>query len=226
MLGQILSYAAVIFITVVQLPTSSPTFLFPETVEDHGIPVQTVKLNPDLSCIPLDECPSLVWLVNNITSIKGISLKMASDALKSKRCVLAEINSEQELTSKTRVACPRINDFSVDTVDEDEDDYEIRTVFDFAKRISLECSLHIEHGAIIDPLSDLQIKSLTGKRKKYHNLKRLAKRRIFRITADGLCCWRLYTQVRFGGDSTFIEPGDEIFPEIHIKSTQQVECEG
>ena len=155
---------------------------------------------------------------------------MASDALKAKRCVIPEINSEKELTLKTRVACPTINDFSVDTFDEDEDDYEIRTVFDFdavsSTRVNLECSLHIEHGHITDPLSDMEIKSLTGKRKKYPNLKRLSKRRILRITADGLCCWRLYTEIHFSGDSTFIEPDDEIFPETLIKSTQQVECIG
>lgn len=217
-------YSSVMVMIVVHLATSSPTFFFPETINEDGIAVQTVKLNEDLSCVPLEECPALVWLINNITSIKGISEKRASDALKAKRCVIDEINSEQELTLKTRVACTTIHDFSVDTFEEVEDDYEIRTVFEFTERLNLECSLHIEHGDIIDPLSDMEIKSLTGKRKKYPNLKRLSKRRILRITADGICCWRVYTQIHFGGDSTFIEPDDEIFPELLIKSTQQVEC--
>ena len=237
MIGRIMCYTSVIAIAVVQLATASPTFIFPKLIDDHGNPVQTVQLNEDLTCIPLEECSALVWLINNVTSIKGVSEKMASDALKAKRCVIDEINSEQELTLKTRVACPTIHDFSVDTLDEDEDDYnstltiheddyEIRSAFEFhfKKRVNLECSLHIEHGHIIDPLSDMEIKSLTGKRKKYPNLKRLSKRRILRITADGLCCWQIYTHIHFGGDSTFIEPDDEIFPELLIKSTQQVEC--
>jgi len=215
----------------------SPTFLFPDTIESEtGGEIFISKLNDDQTCIPLGTCSQLAWLAREIPAERYISQilspKNISRTLKSKRCVINEADSEQEVTMQTRVVCPKIHDISVDTdkndcgVDcNDEEDYEVRTVFELERRTSIECSIQLQHGELDDPLNDLQIKFLSGKRKKYHNLKRLAERRVLRVTADGFCCWRVYQKVGFRGDSSFVEPDDEIFPDHLVKSTRQVECD-
>lgn len=215
----------------------SPTFLFPDTIESEtGGEIFISKLNDDQTCIPLQTCPELSWLAREIPPEKYISQvlspKNISRTLKSKRCVISEVESEEEVTMQTRVVCPKIHDISVDTNKKDcgedcndEEDYEVRTVFELERRTSIECSIQLQHGELSDPLNDLQIKSLSGKRKKYHNLKRLAKRRVLRVTAHGFCCWRVYQKVGFRGESSFIEPDDEIFPDHVVMSTQQIECD-
>jgi len=215
----------------------SLSFEFPDTIESEtGKEIFISKLDDDQACVPLKDCPTLSWLKRELPSEKYIaqllSPRSISKTLKSKRCVIRDADSEDDVTMETRVVCPKIHDKSVNKMEkdcdedcDDEDDYEVRTVFELERRTSLDCSIELQHGELDDPLKDLQIKSLSSKRKKYGHLKRLRNRRVLRVSAHGFCCWRVYQKTRFRGESTFIEPDDEAFPEHLIKSTQAVECD-
>ena len=88
--------------------------------------------------------------------------------------------------------------------------------------MKVHCSIQLQHGEIDAPLMDLKMTSLSGKRKKYQRLQRLAKRRVLRILAEGPCCWRVYDKIYFNGQSTHIDPNVETFPGHLVKSGQQV----
>lgn len=212
---------------------SLASFKFPETIiSETGVEIFVPELDENQSCIPLKDCPPLSWLAREISSEK-LSQMLSSQDIKSKRCVISEVDTEEEVTMETRVVCPKIHDKSVAKNEKDcgddcewtEDDYEIRTVFELERNTAIECSIQLQHGEVDDPLNDLQIKSLSGKRKKYRHLKRLAERRVIRVTADGFCCWRVYQRKGFKGESTYIEPNDETFPDHLVMSTELVECE-
>ena len=216
---------------------SLASFKFPETIiSETGVEIFVPELDENQSCIPLKDCPPLSWLAREISSEKLSQMLSSQDisrTLKSKRCVISEVDTEEEVTMETRVVCPKIHDKSVAKNEKDcgddcewtEDDYEIRTVFELERNTAIECSIQLQHGELDDPLNDLQIKSLSGKRKKYRHLKRLANRRVLRVSADGFCCWRVYQRKGFKGESTYIEPNDETFPDHLVMSTELVECE-
>ena len=205
-------------------PSISSPFNFPETIEEDGKEIFVPVLNENHTCIPLEECSSLVWLMNETLSLKGISSEDISRVLRSKRCVIDELSSEEEITLNTRVVCPKIHDVSYGSGDDDGEDYEVRTVFDLTRSSVVECSLQIQHADKNEPLGDLQTKSLSGERKKYKNLRRLADRRIVRIAAEGSCCWNTYTRIRLAGEPIFVRPNKELIPEVSIKSAEKVEC--
>ena len=215
----------------------SLAFLFPDTIESEtGEEILISKLDEDKTCIPLKNCRSLSWFKRKLPSTGYISQLLSpqnmSNILKSKRCVISEADSEEEATMETRVVCPKIHEKSIDENKKDcgadcanEDDLVLRTVFVLERRSSIECSIELHHGELDNPLKDLQIKSLSGKRKRYGRMRRLKDRRVLRVAAHGSCCWRVYQKYGFQGDSTFIEPDNEAFPEHLVYSTQIVDCE-
>ena len=219
-----------VFMISTQYIQVSNSFNFPQTHVVDGQQILTHTLDENISCTSLKNCKALAWLLQDTQNLRGISQEQKIEALKEKRCELKAIGSDEEITMETKVACPKIHDISVGSDNQIEDstegdyDYELRSVF-IVKTLSLvHCSLQIQH-APRNTLKDWQIKALSGERKKYHHLKRLAGRKILRITADGSCCWKVYSGKRFRGESTLVQPDDQIFPESTIKSTQQVECE-
>ena len=228
-------YVFVIIMVNLEASFSLPTFLFPdETVKisSNSSKLLISKVNEDLSCVPLRKCPQLAWLAKaNITEIypnKILSAEMISTTLKSKRCAISEINIEEEVNLRTRVRCPRTDQVGTYPVeiqyDGDEHDFVVRTLFELERTLNVHCSIQLQHGEIDAPLMDLKMTSLSGKRKKYQRLKRLAKRRVLRILAEGPCCWRVYDNIYFNGQSTHIDPNVETFPGHLVKSGQQVKC--
>jgi len=215
----------------------SLAFLFPDTIESEtGEEILISKLDGDKTCIPLKNCRSLSWFKRKLPSTGYISqllsLQNISNLLKSKRCVISEADSEGEATMETRVVCPKIHEKRIDENKKDcgadcahEDELVVRTVFKLERSSSIDCSIELHHGELDNPLKDLQIKSLSGKRKKYGRMRRLKNRRVLRVAAHGSCCWRVYQKRGFQGDSTFVEPDNEAFPEHLVYSTQKVECE-
>ena len=219
-------FICAIFMISTQYIQVSNSFNFPQTHVVDGQQILTPTLDENISCTSLKNCKALSWLLQDTTNLQGISQEQKIEALKEKRCELNVIGSDKEITMETKVACPKIHDISVGSNDDvkGDYDYEFRSVF-IVKTLSLvHCSLQIQH-APSNTLKDWQIKALSGERKKYRHLKRLAGRKILRITADGSCCWKVYSGKRFRGESTLVQPDDQIFPESSIKSTQQVECE-
>ena len=217
-----------VFVISAQYIQVTNSFEFPETHVVDGQQILTPKLNEKFSCVALKNCKYLSWLLQETTNFSRIPQEQLIERLKEKRCELNDIGSDDEITLETKVECPKINDISVGSNDQvedsTEDDYEVRSIINLKSLSVVHCSLQIQHAAP-DTLKDWKIKALSGERKKYHNLKRLAKRKVLRITADGSCCWKVYTAIRFGGESTLVRPDDQIFPENSIKSTKQVECE-
>ena len=224
-------FICAIFMISTQYIQVSNSFNFPQTHVVDGQRILTPLLDENISCTSLKNCKALSWLLQDTTNLQGISQEQKIEALKEKRCELNVIGSDKKITMETKVACPKIHDISVgsnnqveESTDEGDYDYELKSVFIVKFLSEVHCSLQIQH-APRNTLKDWQIKALSGERKKYHHLKRLAGRKILRITADGSCCWKVYSGKRFRGEATLVQPDDQIFPESSIKSTQQVECE-
>ena len=217
-----------VFVISTQYIQATSSFEFPETHVVDGQEILTPKLNENTFCVSLKNCKYLSWLLQETTNLSIISQEQLIETLKEKRCELNDIGSDDEITLETKVECPNINDISVgsndQTEDSTEDDYEVRSIINLKSSSVVHCSLQIQHAAP-DTLKDWKIKALSGERKKYHNLRRLAGRTVLRITADGSCCWKVYTAKRFGGEPSLVTPDDPIIPENSIKSTKQVECE-
>merc|ERR1712226_1594035 len=179
----------------------SNAFHFPETHVVDGEQILTASLAKDLECIRLEDCDTLSWLLRDTKSLQRISTDEINNVLREKRCELTDIGSDNVITLDTKVACPKVKDTSLGTRldDGDEEDYDLtfddlRSVTDnLARGKQSLCSLKIQH-APLGSLTEIDIRALSGDRKEYRHLKRLAERQILRITADGNCCWTVYTE--------------------------------
>ena len=220
----------------------SLAFLFPDTIESEtGEEILISKLYKNQTCIPLKNCRTLSWLKRKLPSTKYISqllsLQNVSNILRSKRCVISKVDLEEEVTMETRVVCQKIHEKIIHEYKKDcgakcanEDDlvvrrYHVGSLFELVRKKRIECSIELQHGELNNPLNDLQIKILSGRRKKYFRMRRLKNRRVLRVACHGSCCWRVYQKSGFKGDSTFIDPDNEVFPEHMVYSTQMVDCE-
>ena len=220
------------FVINSHLMNVSNAFHFPETHVVDGKQILTASLAEDLECIRLEDCDTLSWLLRDIKSLQRISTDKINNVLREKRCELADIGSDNVITLDTKVACPRVKDTSLGARLDggNDEDYELtfddlRSVTDnLARSKQSLCSLKIQH-APLGSLAEIDIRALSGDRKEYRHLKRLAERQILRITADGNCCWTVYTEKGFAGEPMYVGPDNEVFPELSIKSTRQVDCE-
>ena len=153
-----------ISISIFLCPQISLEFLFPDTTESEtGEEILIYKLDDDKACIQLKYCPTLSWLKRKLPTTKYVSqLLIIQDIptiLKSKRCVISELDSEEEVTMETRVVCQKLNETSIDknnkVYDADcanEDDCEGRLSFELHKgQASIECSIELQHGEFDNP---------------------------------------------------------------------------
>lgn len=220
------------FVISSQFMNVSNAFHFPETHVVDGEEILTASLAKDLECIRLEDCDTLSWLLRDTKGSQRISTDEINNVLREKRCELTDIGSDNIITLDTKVACPKVKDTSlgVRLDDGNEEDYDLtfddlRSVTDnLARGKQSLCSLKIQH-APLGSLTEIDIRALSGDRKEYRHLKRLAERQILRITADGNCCWTVYPEKGFAGEQMYVSPDNEVFPELSIKSTRQVDCE-
>lgn len=74
------------------------------------------------------------------------------------------------------------------------------------------------------PLKSITSLKLTGKR--YRNLLRNINKnkRVIKIQAEGNCCWMIFSKIRFLGQTQYIYPGFDEFPDNEIKSAKRISC--
>ena len=84
--------------------------------------------------------------------------------------------------------------------------------------------IHYDRSPGATPFQDLKTLRLTGKR--YRNLTRHLKpnRLTISITAEGSCCWRIFSKVKFRGPSKVIHNGFDGNPKQQIKSATRISC--
>ena len=236
-------YILTVVILAVCAHTSAQLF-FPEThVNTKGKVVQMFKPPENSECIKLRQCPALIWLRDHQNSIAGVRSDKILKGIRSKRCMVEDSTSENELNLDTIVSCPitqeaeanEANDYDdSDDYDgynddilglRDDSDYGTRDVFGLLGRDGDSCSgsVAVLHGSRKNPLSTLKHQRFS--RKRHPNLRKLKQRTILRLAVDGNCCWRIYSRARFQGLDDYIDAGYDDVPQIRVRSLKQVGCE-
>ena len=236
-----------VFLNIFSLSYSLPFKFAKPVVNLKGDSVLTLDTGNNATCLPLEECPTYSWMLNNknvendIINIKSFSV---NKFLRQKRCAIADASSNKEVTMDTLIACPNTDDDAFDY--EEYDDYEnvdedtqIRGDYEedcvggdngiggglTTKKVSqeLECTLEITHQSLVDA-TELKTKRLSGTKNEYRRLIRLRTRKILHMKAHGNCCWECYDKEHLKGEITNVDPANDVVPDVQPKSIKRICC--
>ena len=248
MLTNALKISIFLFLTNFYVTRQSKIRFPQELISEDGSRIWAFATPQNVSCIPLSQCATFSWLLNNETNNVFVQIgpKKIKTLLQRKRCVIEEAHSDAEITLNTRTACPNLidadddfgeyEDYTADTTLELREDYDDEcdsgsgfggagfSNFRGASRSKLACSLEITHGPPEDALSSLQTTRFSSPRRRYGRLKRLEKRQVLHIQAHGNCCWEIYSQSYFTGTTEEAQPGYAIYPESQPRSIKKICC--
>ena len=189
------------------------------------------------SCVALKQCPTFSWLMNfkNIQNdIIQIDPGEVINFLKRKRCSIGELYLNKTISLETKVACPSTTDVISDDSDGimahiDEDKENVKDDADCPLNVRLEpenveCSLEVSLGPEQDPLSDLHTIRLSGADTTFCILPSISKNKVLHLTAQGSCCWKLYSEANLEGEYQKVEPGDSLHPKFQPESAKIICC--
>ena len=214
-------------------------FKFPVQITNNQTGSYTwgFETKKNVSCVALKQCPTFSWLMNfkNIQNdIIQIDPGKIIDFLKRKRCSIGELYLNKTISLETKVACPSTMDVLTDDSDGimahiDGDEENVKDYVDCPLNVRLEpenveCSLEVSLGPEQDPLSDLHTIRLSGADTTFCILPSLSKNKILHLTAQGSCCWKLYSAANLEGEYQKVEPGDSLYPQFQPKSAKIICC--
>ena len=236
-----------VFLNIFCLSYPLPFKFAMPVVDLKGDSVLTLDTGNNATCLPLEECPTYSWMLNNkkfeneIINIKSFS---ANKFLRQKRCAIADASSNKEITMDTLIACPNTDEDAVDYEEYDDyengnEDTEIRGDYEeecgsgdngiggglTTNRGTNEndCTLEITHQSLVDA-TELKTKRLSGTKNEYRRLIRLRERKILHMKAHGNCCWECYHEEHLKGEITNVDSANEVVPDVQPRSIKRICC--
>ena len=176
------------------------TFLFSDSSFSSSTPT---------NCELLSDCPSYQWLLQN-DDAPNLSASRLEEDIATRLCGSSGLN--------LKIECPAENEMEAQELPF-EDDYIAK---ESDRSLSNDCggSLTILHYGPDDFI--FMKHQLSGK--EYHNLEVLNGRVIINIENTGRCCWELFDDSDFYGESQELYTRYNKAPNLHPKSIRKITC--
>ena len=86
-------------------------FHFPKiNINEKGHVTEQFQLEPHLSCVPLRNCTTYMWILRNTRKMSKVDSGQLFEVLEDKKCDVEDARSGAPLTMNTMIACPILTD--------------------------------------------------------------------------------------------------------------------